>query len=149
MEKLDQLDFNVLKRIASNAPGSTREGRVSIDFTVNGASLLRMLAKGGADLMGCFVQGYPDSNDAVRRSLLEARSADSAEGRTLLYVCPECGDIGCGAYAAKIQVMDGRVTWSEFAFVNGYEPASPLPDVGSFQFDQSHYATAIERASQI
>ncbi|MET9266822.1 hypothetical protein [Amycolatopsis sp. NPDC004079] len=36
---------------------------------------------------------------------------DAPDGRVLLYVCPECEDIECGAIAAKVSRRGDLVTW--------------------------------------
>ena len=149
MEQSDQLGFAVLKRAGSTSVGSTRRARVSVDFTVNGVSLLLLLAKGSADMMGCFVQGLSEANGAALVSLLGSRHDSDGDGRTLLYLCPECGDIGCGAYAVNIKANEGQVTWSDFAYVNGYGPASPLLNIGPFRFDRGEYLDVVERASRL
>ena len=149
MSQPDTLDFALLTRHGSSEAGSTRQARVPVAFVVNGASLLGLLAKGGADMMGCFVRGYGDLNQRAHESLLSAKPDDDCGGRTLLYTCPECGDIGCGAFAAKIDISGGKAVWSDFAYVNGYEPPSLLPEIGPFQFSLEDYSSAIESASHI
>jgi len=89
---------------------------------VDGESLLRALVKadgGHADFMGCFVAGYPEANDVAMRSLLGTTSPETDDGRVLLYICPECGDIACGAYAVRVVRKIETYTWSDFAYVNG------------------------------
>ena len=53
--------------------------------------------------------------------LVSQASPDSESGRVLLYICPECGDIGCGAYSVRIEKTDAGYTWGDFAYENGYE----------------------------
>lgn len=53
--------------------------------------------------------------EAIDR-LLGRRPPDLPSGlRTSLYVCPECGDIGCGATGAVITITDETVVWDDFA----------------------------------
>jgi hypothetical protein len=149
MSTLDTLDFKVLFRAGSSEAGASRKGSVSVDFVVNEVSLLGLLAKGGADMMGRFVRGDGAHNQRARESSLSAQADEDCEGRNLLYVCPECGDIGCGAYAVKVEVDGEEVEWSNFAYVNGYEPASALQDVGPFRFRRNDYDAVISKASQV
>jgi len=79
---------------------------------------------------------------------LQAESSMSS-GRVLLYMCPECGDIGCGAYSAKIARDHGTYTWSDFAYENGYEDPRPLEGIGPFVFSSSQYEAAIASASAL
>lgn len=98
--------------------------------------------------MGCFVRGFPAENRAKADSLLGRSLPDTEDGRILLYICPECGDISCGAFAVRVERDSGTVRWCDFAYVNGYEAPAPL-DVSPFQFDEQAYERAITAASAI
>jgi hypothetical protein len=39
-----------------------------------------------------------------------------------MYVCAECGDLGCGAVTAAVEVGDDKVVWRDFGYQNNYEP---------------------------
>jgi hypothetical protein len=59
--------------------------------------------------------------------LLGRRPTDGlGPGRVALFVCGECGDLACGAVTATLTVEDDTVTWSDFAWDNGYEPTDPM-----------------------
>jgi hypothetical protein len=63
-------------------------------------------------------------------------------GRVVLYVCPECGDLGCGAVTAVVESADGEVVWRDFGWQNDYEPGVDLDmfkGVGPFHFEASQY----------
>lgn len=144
------IGFRILERKASTSGEATTQARTSVDFLVDDISLLQQLSKASAgheDFMGCFVRGFPEANLAKKKALLALSPAETEDGRVLVYVCPECGDIGCGAYAVKVRAVDGFVEWSKFAYVNGYEPPSPIDSVGTFMFDQSEYENVIARAT--
>ena len=146
---MHSLALRTLKRPGSSEPGPTQAARVSLDFVVDGDSLLAQLIKvdgGHGDFMGCFVQGFDSENRRKQAQLLEAGSPDTEEGRYLLYVCPECGDIGCGAYGAKIRIAEETVEWYEFAYETGYEPGRSLPSIGPFSFARVEYEQAMQMA---
>jgi len=148
----DKLNFICLERIASTSgKGGTTKGRISVDFTINGESLLRLLVAvdgSNGDFMGCFVQGYEEENRKIGRLLLGASLVDAQDDeRILLYICPECGDIGCGSFAVKVYVHASEVVWSDFSYLNGYEPASPVAGIGPFRFLRIDYAAVVARAS--
>ena len=146
------LDFRLLNRAASTTGGTTTKGRTSVDFVIDGEGLLARLvaADGGhSDFMGCFVAGFPAPNQAKLALLAGQSSPETGEGRVLLYICPECGDIGCGAYAARVRVGAEQVEWSDFAYENGYEPARRLASLGPFVFRLSEYTDVIARASAV
>jgi hypothetical protein len=150
---ISSLDFRLLNRVASATGGTTTKGRTSVDFVIDGEGLLTRLvaADGGGhgDFMGCFVLGLPELNQAKSALLAGQSAAETDEGRVLLYLCPECGDIRCGAYAAKVQVGPELVEWSDFAYENGYEPGRRLANLGPFVFGLSEYRDVIARASAV
>src|ERR1700761_1215538 len=126
---LSELSHKLLIRPGSSAGGASTAARISADFQIDGKSLLHMLVQedgGHSDFMGVFVQGFPGSQANVARQLTLQVEPSPGSGRVLLYICPECGDIGCGAYAAKITRDQEVYTWSDFAYENGYEDPRPL-----------------------
>jgi hypothetical protein len=149
---MNSLAIRHLKRAGSSAPGATVTARDSIDFVVDGSSLLDSLVKSGGghgDFMGCFVRGFPIENERKKAQLTSAGEPDTEGGRYLLYLCPECGDIGCGAYGAKIRVTEETTEWYDFAYENGYEPARVLTSVGSFSFARRDYDATLEAATEV
>lgn len=69
------------------------------------------------------------SREAEQRTieqLLGVRASDLPSGRMPLLVCEECGDVACGAIAARIDRNGTVITWSDWAYENGYEAATPL-----------------------
>ena len=97
--------------------------------------------------MGCFVQGFASENLKKQAQLADGLEPDTEEGRYLLYVCPECGDIGCGAYGAKLRLDEQTAEWYDFAYENGYEPGHPVHGVGPFIFERTQYHASLEVAS--
>jgi hypothetical protein len=145
---------NVLAHREMLRPGSRSQHgfqtrRLSVDFIVDGRSLLETLdgqQRTRSDLMGCLVAGYPEANAATRLRLLGRRKPGSPEGRVLLYICPECGDVGCGAYGARVQRRGGRVIWRDFARESAGDTIRGDPRV-AFTFDARAYAAAITAAT--
>jgi hypothetical protein len=126
------------------------QARTSVDFLIDGAALLARLVNAGtghADFMGCFVRGFAQHNQEKLALLAGQAPPETDDGRVLLYVCPACGEIRCGSYAAKVQVGTEAVEWSDFAYENGYEPAKPLAGLGPFVFGLHEYTNVITRAS--
>ena len=74
--------------------------------------------------------------------MLGVRSSGLVSARVPVLVCEECGDLACGAIAARIERRGDLVTWADWAYENGYEPAQELswptvPEV--FQFELAEY----------
>jgi hypothetical protein len=150
--KSNTLSQSLLFRPGSSSDGCTVAERKSIDFLVDGESLLQKLVKadgGHADFMGCFVKGLPEQNAMSAEKLIVRAKPDTDSGRVLFYICPECGDIGCGAYSARVTKADDCYTWSDFAYENGYEDARPIGGVGPFSFEASEYEKSIKDAAAL
>jgi hypothetical protein len=150
--KTNTLSQRQLVRPGSSSGGCTVAERLSIDFLVDGESLLQTLVKvdgGHADFMGCFVKGYPEQNAKNAEKLIVHEKPDTNTGRVLLYICPECGDIGCGAYSAHVTKTDGYYMWSEFAYENGYEAARLLDGIGPFSFEDNTYEEVVKCAAAL
>jgi len=70
-------------------------------------------------------------------------------GRVPVLVCEMCGDVGCGAFAVRVDLEDGFVRWSDWAFENGYEPAKELTwptQPGDLFFDREIYESEIRKS---
>ena len=156
--KMTSLAFQKLVRTGGSLFGGTRVSRISLDFVLDGQSLLTKLASAedgkqyeSLDLltdgfMGCFVKGFESDNISKCEQLIDLLKPDTEEGRYLLYICPECGDIACGAYGAKIRRTENMFEWYDFAYENGYEPALKLPSLGPFIFSHTEYAAMLQSA---
>jgi hypothetical protein len=146
---LNALTHTLLVREGFSSGGGTVAARVSADYQVDGESLLQLLVKshgGHNDFMGNFVRGFPDVNAETASRLTLQLPPNSPTGRVLLYICPECGDIGCGAYSAVLQRSGSTYKWSEFAYENGYEDARLIENVGPYSFEASEYESAVAAA---
>jgi len=137
-------------RKGNRSTRSTVTTREFSDFVIDGRSLLDLI---GDDLMSCFVRGFAKENAAARGRLLTS----SGDKRIELYVCPECGDIGCGSILTRIHRQDGFVIWDRLAWDNEiYDPVYDgarqnfaLRELGPFRFEAFGYETAIVAASRI
>jgi hypothetical protein len=99
--------------------------------------------------MGRFVGGHPEKNQAAANEFLCRVAPETGDGYSLLYICPECGDIACGAYAARVQRNADSYVWLDIAYVNGYEPPRAVASIGPFTFAASEYENAIAAASSL
>lgn len=87
--------------------------------------------------LGCFLPGT--SEKVVTRLLLKEES-DFSNNRRSLYVCPECGDLGCGAISILIQKSENKIIWKEFAYENNYsDDLSIYEFIEPFIFDWQEY----------
>ncbi len=127
--------------------GSTKADRKYIDFIVSGQSLGQLFGLPEFDLIGTF--GWIENKEQENKQVNEFLGIEKPElesGRTCFYVCPECGDIGCGAITAKIEVTDRSVIWKDFAYENNYSDPdlTAYKQIGPFMFDRAQYFTTFE-----
>jgi hypothetical protein len=59
----------------------------------------------------------------------------------MLFVCGECGALGCGAITAAVSRDTESFTWSDFRHETNYEPPPPTryEDIGPFTFAATEY----------
>jgi hypothetical protein len=81
------------------------------------------------------------------RALLGLEPSELANGRVVLYVCPSCGDLGCGAVTARVERTAQTVAWSDFGWDVGCdddEDEIRFPG-GPFVFDRDQYDAELGR----
>jgi len=127
--------------------GTTKADRKYIDFIVSGQSLGQLFGLPDFDLIGTF--GWTENKEYENKHIDEFLGIEKAEletGRTCFYVCAECGDIGCGAITAKIEVNDNNIIWKDFGYENNYsEPdLTDYKQIGPFIFDKRQYCKTLE-----
>lgn len=128
--------------------GPTQTPVAYLDFTVDGRRLHEQLNTRDAeylDYVGVIQRAWPiESAKAIERLLGEA-PGDLPDGRVSLYVCPECGDLGCGAITACLVVEPEVVIWRALAYQTDYEAeAFPLSsELSDVRFTRTHYEAVL------
>lgn len=126
---------------------SYRSERHFLDFAVDGESLWEKLRKPDMVSVLCFEYAAGNPGECVKavNRLLLTEKADHPEDRRSLFVCSECGDLGCGAISSLMVRAGETVIWKDFGLQNNYDnnvELSSYQGIGPFAFD----ATAYERA---
>ena len=76
--------------------------------------------------------------------MLLERRGDLPSGRVSLYICPECGDLGCGAVSVALEPDGEDIIWKEFGHENDYDESFILIErLGPFRFRLADYRQAI------
>jgi hypothetical protein len=97
--------------------------------------------------MGCFVSGYAKECELMSTMLLDIPSVGGK--RVLLYICPECGDVACGAYSVLVRCELESYRWESFAYQTSESDMTPVETVGPFVFDACMYKDSVLAASAI
>lgn len=132
------------------ANGDVQIHRDFVDFIVDGRPLLFQLSD--LDAVSPLAADIPPAifTDHVKSLLLDAE-APLAQGRYVIYGCPECEGLECGAVTAVIEhAGDGSddYVWRDFAWqtdehadlaLNGYH------GIGPFRFRGAEYRAALGR----
>jgi hypothetical protein len=131
--------------------GSRKTRREYLDFVIDGKSLFDTL--GENDRVG-FMADWPNPH-SVDELLPEGPSELPPEvrdaQRRLLYTCPECGDVYCGAMTAVVVGDDDRIVWKQFAnlYWDWFEDRGAVFEteqfehIGPFYFDRRQYVNAL------
>ena len=109
---------------------------------MNGQSLWEALGK-KHDIVSvvCAEFSVEETAKAVNRLLL-ADAADLPKDRRSLFICPECGDLGCGALTLEVDKENGQIAWKNFGYENNWEDKvelSAYAEIGPFTFDAEKY----------
>ncbi|MEU3176612.1 oxidoreductase, partial [Streptomyces sp. NPDC007000] len=125
--------------------GDHQVHRDSVDFVVDGRPLLSRLCD--LDAVSPLASDVPPAIFTAQvRSLLLETGAPLPSGRYIVYGCPECEDLGCGAVTAAIERDGEDYIWRDFAWQtdehadlerNGYH------GLGPFRFRGADYRTAL------
>jgi hypothetical protein len=126
---------------ADRGIGATQTPRRFLDYVIDGRSFYGMQ---GRDLISLLGWSVPAEDDRAAERMLSGSS--DLDGRTAVAVCPEDGDLLCGAISAKIVIADGEVQWTDLG-LSSYDhlagvwshEALLLPDLPQLRFDLSRY----------
>jgi hypothetical protein len=125
---------------------TSKSGGHRYDFFVSGSPLLRLLPRSLREwaprLGGEFQPIDSDTRDLL---LLEA-PGDLPSGRVALYVCPICGDYGCGVIGALVFREGATIIWSDFALESLEQSPKGIESLGPFKFIEADYRRAIAEA---
>ena len=115
-----------------------------LDFVIDGESLYEEVGGGNISPLGWF---SPKENLKVINRLLLKEESELTDNRYPLYVCAECGDLGCGVITAVIEREGDKIIWKDFGYQNNYEKEiHSVGFSGMFVFDELQYQTALEKA---
>ena len=122
------------------------EARDFFDLIVDGNSLFDQFVDAESDLASSF-GFYNDAklNIQIVNEFLKIQKSELESERTMLFVCRECGDIGCGAITVEIEKKDNSYIWKNFARENDSFELIPSDfiDFEILEFDKLKYETEL------
>lgn len=111
-----------------------------LEYLVDGRPLSKLVDRGGH--IGAF--GWLDRRTEglfARWLLLEVPSV-LPEGRVPLYVCSECGDLGCGAVTVSVEKTPESFVWRDLGWANDDGSARQVSVAGyELHFDRAAYVS--------
>ena len=116
---------------------------------IDGATLSSLL---DVDFISPFGWFDADAQEASIDRLLRKNPPDMPHARTTLYICPECGDLECGAVTLLVQREAGSIIWKDFGIQNNYDDAvhaEGFHNIGPFTFEGRQYHELFERIRRI
>ncbi len=120
--------------------GGGKTERKYIDFFINQKYLKDILDLSDIDFIGSLGWSNIDNDkQIIQRYLLKSNCDIKQNNRFLLYICPECGDLGCGAVTFNIEKENDIFVWKNFGFENNYDnKINDLMNL-SFYFSKQQY----------
>lgn len=137
-------------RIGVKYPGGAyKSERHFLDFVIDGESLWEKVGR-PRDLVSviCFEYASEETIRAVNQLLLTERAVIPGDRRSL-FICSECGGIGCGAVTASIVRKGQSIVWKDLGFENNYEENIRLDEykrIGPYTFEWKQYESALLQA---
>lgn len=126
--------------------GATKSNRKYVDFVVSEQSLGLLFGLPDLDLIGCLgsTSSKEYENDLIDE-LIGNRLPLLKSKQTPIYVCPECGDVACGAITVKIEFVGDKIIWNNFAYENGESDPdfSKFKTIGSYTFNKETYTQTL------
>ncbi|MFJ3223398.1 oxidoreductase [Streptomyces sp. NPDC086783] len=127
------------------AGGDVRVHRDFVDFIVDGRPLMFRLTD--LDAVSPLASDVPPAlfGAQVRGLLLEGE-APLDDGRHIIYGCPECRGIECGAVTAVIERAGDDYVWRDFAWQTDGHPdleRNGYHGIGPFRFHGAEYRDAL------
>ena len=127
------------------ADGGYQVHRDFVDFIVDGRPLLFQLSD--LDAVSPLASDVPPAIFTAQvRSLLLETGAPLPGGRYVVYGCPECEDLACGAVTAVIRRDGEDYIWRDFAWQTGEQADLELNGyhgIGPFRFRGAEYRAAL------
>lgn len=137
-ERLSRVELAPLHRVGGQVGGGATTERWSWDFVVDDQSLAAAV---GGDIAGALGWGEPAVEARVVDKLLGRAAPDLPPDRVAVYICPECGDLSCGAVTVSVARDGDAVVWRDFAWERDWA----APDhgqriaLGPFRFERGMY----------
>jgi hypothetical protein len=115
-----------------------------LDSEVDGRSFYDQLRERGMDYISVLWLNSADESPSASAvaQLLGDAPGDLQDGRVAAFVCPECGDLRCGAITVRPVIGPGEVAWHDSGWQSDYDSAvdrSQLADLPSVTFDRAEY----------
>lgn len=152
-DSLEQLTLRKLFRAHEKhvgQAGGSKTARTTFDFLIDGRSLFDAVDGANLDLCGVADCERRDRNVTAVSHLLLESVPPVPGGRQVIFVCPECGDLGCGAITCEV-VRDGdSVIWRRFGYENDYDEKmsdfESYAALGPFTFEWNVYRQILATA---
>jgi hypothetical protein len=144
------LQLSHIHQVGGTIPsGGSHADRWTFDFLVDGQSLAELLGATKRGLVGRLDRDQRECNVQSVRVLTGDAAPDLGDARVMLFVCAECGDLGCGAVTAAVHSDGDTITWSDFKYENNYDEAmtTSIANVGPFAFAAGPYRRVLAEAA--
>ena len=136
----DVLDFVQVLALRGDPANSRRFH----DYVISGVRLSTMIE--ARDNIGVFGWLGEPAQVAFARQFLGEELSRLAPGRVAIFVCPECGDLGCQCISARLIEDRDSFTWTDFGFEADYDGGPVhLLDVRPLRFAKEPYRAAMRQ----
>jgi hypothetical protein len=136
---MDTLYFKKAVRKGDNKDTTERH---YLDFIISGKSLKTILDMEDSDKITPFGLYDEKYEKQIKNSFKLQGKPELRTKRVPLYICAECGDIGCGAITVSVKCRENKIIWEEFGYENGFEDLKEYNHIKPIEFDKESYLQA-------
>ncbi|WP_028596245.1 hypothetical protein [Paenibacillus assamensis] len=135
------MKINNLKTRLTNEVCITNKN-LFVDFIIDDRwSLYKLVERHG------FITSIGSGKEEYRlektNELLLKKLSELGGNRYPIFICPDCGDLGCGYISVIIEKQGGTIIWRDFMLGESVK----LTHIGPFCFDVGNYIKEIKKTS--
>lgn len=121
-----------------------------LDFVVDGVPLVEIVLGTGSERLPTRLQTEWELFNLEEQidRMLGRQEPEYEDGRSAMYIC-RCGDLDCFAIGARIIGDSEKITWTDWAWKDGFGLTDPIDELDALTFARSEYEHVLGDAARM
>ncbi|WP_157372091.1 hypothetical protein [Arthrobacter sp. Soil736] len=121
-----------------------------LDFVVDGVPLVEIVLGTGSERLPTRLQTEWELFNLEEQidRMLGRQEPEYEDGRSAMYIC-RCGDLDCFAIGARIISDSEKITWTDWAWKDGFGLTDPIDELDALTFARSEYEHVLGDAARM